>query len=144
MEEKAVVVFDSMWHSTEKMAKAITEAFANRGIPAVYYDLKVDHMSDVVVDILTSKYLAVGSPTINNNMMPTVAGFLCYLKGLAPKGLKAFAFGSYGWGGQSIGLVENELTAMKCDIILEKIRIQNVPSAQQLKEITEKIKTLSL
>lgn len=144
MEEKAVVVFDSMWHSTEKMAKTITEAFAARGIPAVYYDLKVDHMSDVVVDILTSKYLAVGSPTINNNMMPTVAGFLCYLKGLAPKGLKAFAFGSYGWGGQSIGLVENELTAMKCDIILEKIRIQNVPSAQQLKEITEKIKTLSL
>ena len=101
-------------------------------------------MSDVVVDILTSKYLAVGSPTINNNMMPTVAGFLCYLKGLAPKGLKAFAFGSYGWGGQSIGLVENELIAMKCDIILEKIRIQNVPSAQQLNEITEKIKTLSL
>ena len=142
LEEKAVVVFDSMWHSTEIMAKTIAEAFAARGIPAAYYDLKVDHMSDIVVDILTSKYLAVGSPTINNQMMPSVAGFLCYLKGLAPKNHKAFAFGSYGWGGQSIALVEEDLKAAGCEICLEKIRISNIPSSEQLQDITEKIKAL--
>jgi flavorubredoxin len=142
LDEKAVVVFDSMWHSTEILAKNIAEAFAARGIPAAYYDIKVDHMSDIVVDILTSKYLAVGSPTINNQMMPSIAGFLSYLKGLAPKGHKAFAFGSYGWGGQSIALVEDELKACGCDICLEKIRIPNIPTQEQLKEITEKIKAL--
>ena len=52
-----------------------------------------------MTDVLTSRYLAVGSPTLNNQMLPTIAGFLCYLKGLSPKGRKAFAFGSYGWGG---------------------------------------------
>ena len=142
LEEKAVVVFDSMWHSTETMAVTITEAFAARGIPAVYYDLKVNHMSDIVVDILTSKYLAVGSPTINNQMMPSVAGFLCYLKGLATKGRQAFAFGSFGWGGQSIAQIEDELRAAGCEICLDKLRISNVPSSEQLQEITEKIQQL--
>ena len=142
LDEKAVVVFDSMWHSTERMAHAITEAFKERGIPATLYDIKATHMSDIVTDVLTSKYLAVGSPTINNQMMPSIAGFLCYLKGLAPKNHKAFAFGSYGWGGQSIGLVEEELKAAGCEICLEKIRIANVPSDEQLKEIAEKINTI--
>ena len=142
LEDKAVVVFDSMWHSTEIIAQAITEAFAQHGIPAVYYDLKVNHMSDIVVDILSSKYLAVGSPTINNQMMPSVAGFLCYLKGLAPKGRQSFAFGSFGWGGQSIAQIEEELKAAGCDICLDKIRISNVPSPEQLQEISAKIQQL--
>ncbi len=139
VEERAVVVFDSMWHSTEILAQTITEAFAKRGIPAAYYDIKATPLSDIVTDIFMSKYLAVGSPTINNQMMPTIAQFLCYIKGLRPLNHKAFAFGSYGWGGQSIGLVEDELKAAGMEIILEKIRIANVPTKTQLDEITEKI-----
>ncbi len=142
VEDRAVVVFDSMWHSTETMARTITEAFRQKGIPAAFYDIKENHMSDIVTDVMTSKYLAVGSPTINNQMMPTIAGFLCYLKGLAPKNHKAFAFGSYGWGGQSIGLVEEELKAAGCEICLDKLRISNVPSREQLDEITEKIQSI--
>lgn len=144
LENRAVVVFDSMWHSTEIMAQTITEAFAKRGIPAAYYDVKANPMSDIVTDIFKSKYLAVGSPTINNQMMPTIAKILCYIKGLRPLKHKGFAFGSYGWGGQSIGLVEEDLKAAGIEIILEKIRIQNLPTENQLDEITEKILQLEL
>ena len=144
VEERAVVVFDSMWHSTEILAQTITEAFAQRGIPAAYYDIKATPSSDIVTDIFTSKYLAVGSPTINNQMMPTIAGFLCYLKGLRPLNHKGFAFGSYGWGGQSIALVEDELKAVGVEIILDKIKIANLPTKQQLDDITEKILALEL
>ncbi|MBQ7454101.1 MAG: FprA family A-type flavoprotein, partial [Selenomonadaceae bacterium] len=144
VEERAVVVFDSMWHSTEILARTITEAFAARKIPAAFYDVKSTPLSDIVTDIFTSKYLAVGSPTINNQMMPTIAAFLCYLKGLRPVNHKAFAFGSYGWGGQSIAQVEDELKAAGMEIILDKIRVANVPTAQQLDDITEKILSLNL
>ena len=75
-------------------------------------------------------------------MMPTIAAFLCYLKGLAPRNHKAFAFGSYGWGGQSIGQVEEELKAAGCEIVLDKIRIPNVPTPEQLKEITAAVQSL--
>ncbi len=144
VDERAVVVFDSMWHSTEILAQTITESFAKRNIPATYYDIKATPLSDIITDIFTSKYLAVGSPTINNQMMPTIAAFLCYLKGLRPVNHKAFAFGSYGWGGQSIGYVEDELKAAGCEIILDKIRVANVPTAQQLDDITAKILALNL
>ena len=144
VDERAVVVFDSMWHSTEILARTIVEAFAQRKIPAAFYDLKSTPMSDIVTDIFTSKYLAVGSPTINNQMMPTVAAFLCYLKGLRPVNHKAFAFGSYGWGGQSVAQVEDELKAAGCEIILDKIRVANLPTVEQLDDITAKILALDL
>ena len=142
VEERAVIVFDSMWHSTEILAQTITEAFAKRKIPAAYYDIKKNALADIVTDIFTSKYLAVGSPTINNQMMPPIAAFLCYLKGLRPLNHKGFAFGSYGWGGQSIGYVEDELKAAGVEIMLDKIRVQNLPTKAQLDEITEKILAL--
>lgn len=142
LEEKAVVVFDSMWGSTERLAKAITDAFTAKGVPVAYFDLRADHISDVITEVLTSKYLAVGSPTINNQMMPPVAAFLCYLKGFVPKGRKAFAFGSFGWGGQSVGLVEDELKAAGCEICLEKIRVKDVPTQDDLAALRDKILAL--
>ncbi|MBO4852731.1 MAG: FprA family A-type flavoprotein [Schwartzia sp.] len=142
LEEKAVVVFDSMWGSTERLAKAITDAFTAKGVPVAYFDLRADHISDVITEVLTAKYLAVGSPTINNQMMPPVAAFLCYLKGFVPKGRQAFAFGSFGWGGQSVGLVEDELKAAGCEICLEKIRVKDVPTQDDLSALREKILTL--
>lgn len=137
VEDEAIVVYDSMWHSTEKMAKYIVEGFTQKGIPAQLYDLKENHISDLVTEFLTRKYIAVGSPTLNNNMMPTVAAFLCYLKGLSPKDKNrmAFAFGSYGWGGQSIAQVEEELKACGFTIWLDNIRIKNIPAKDELKQI---------
>ena len=142
LEDRAVVVFDSMWGSTELLARAITDAFTARNIPVAYFDLRVDEISDVITEVLTSKYLAVGSPTLNNQMMPSVAAFLCYLKGFVPKGRKAFAFGSYGWGGQSIAQVEDALSAAGCDICLEKVRVANVPAKKQLDALYEQVLAL--
>ena len=141
-DHKAVVVFDSMWHSTEKMARAVLEGFAMKGVPVKLYDLKVDHISDIMTDVLKAEYVAVGSPTINNQMLPTVASFLCYMKGLAPKNKKAFAFGSYGWGGQSAGLVNDGLEACKFQIVMEPVKVQYIPSEAFLQELSEKVAAL--
>lgn len=139
----AMVVFDSMWHSTEIMAHTIAEAFISAGVSAKLYDLKTNHISDIIPDLLTARYLAVGSPTLNNQMLPTVAAFLCYLKGLSPKNRKAFAFGSYGWGGQSIRQVEEELKACGFDLVLEGIRCQYLPGQEMLQELESQVKKLT-
>lgn len=133
VEEKAIVVYDSMWGSTYKMAWAISEAFASKKIPCKMLDLKVVHISDIMTDVLTSKYICVGSPTLNNGIMPSVAGFLTYLKGLAPKGdRKGMAFGSFGWSGQSIGIVEDYLTGCGFELIADKVRLNYIPTEEQL------------
>lgn len=141
-DEKAVVVYDSMWHSTEKMASAILEGFAKKGVSAKLYDLKENHISDIMTEILKAKYIAVGSPTLNNNMLPTVSAFLTYMKGLAPKNKKAFAFGSHGWGGQGSTQVNDELVACKFEIVLDPIKIAYIPTKEQLDEIENKVAQL--
>ena len=141
-EAGALIVFDSMWHSTETMAQTIAEAFTEKGEPVKLFDLNQTHISDIVVSLLDCKYVAVGSPTLNNNMLPTVAAFLCYMKGLSPKNRQAFSFGSYGWGGQANGQIEEELKKCGFDICLETLKIQYIPSEEQLKELSEKIKSL--
>lgn len=138
----AMVVFDSMWNSTETMAKVIADAFISEGVPTKLYDLKENHISDLIPEILTTKYIAVGSPTLNNQMLPTVAAFLCYLKGLSPKNRQAFAFGSYGWGGQSIKQVEEELKNCGFDICMDMVRVQYLPSKGQLDQLFGQIREM--
>ena len=122
------------------MAHAILAAFEAKGISAELFDLKLTHISDIMTSVIESKYICVGSSTLNNNMLPTVASFLTYFKGLAPKNRTALAFGSYGWGGQSVGQVEEVFTALKYTM-MEQIRLQWLPTEEKLAEITKKVES---
>ncbi len=136
--EKAVVVYDTMWHSTEAMAKAISEGFAREAIKAVPMNLETNHISDIMTEILDSKYICAGSPTLNNGLLPSAAAFLTYMKGLAPKGRKALAFGSYGWGGQSVDQIDEIFKNCGFETF-DKIRTQWVPSKSELEDITSRV-----
>ncbi len=139
-DKKALIIYDSMWNSTEKMAYAIQNAFESKGYATRLFNLHLSHISDIMTEVLTAEYVCVGSPTLNNNMLPTVASFLTYLKGLAPKGRKGLAFGSYGWGGQSIGQVDEILCGLKWTM-LEPVKYNYVPDQQSLSEITKTIES---
>ncbi|WP_310604051.1 FprA family A-type flavoprotein [Anaerosporobacter sp.] len=141
-EKRALVVYDSMWHSTEKMAQAILEGFKKAGVECILYDLKENHISDIATQVLKAEYLVVGSPTLNTNILPTVGAFLTYMKGLSPKGKKGFAFGSYGWAAQNVAIIQKELEAMKVEIIKEPIKMNYVPTKEQLREIEEEVAEL--
>jgi flavorubredoxin len=140
-EDRALIIYDTMWNSTRKMAFAIQRAFENRNIRTCMLDLKNNHISDIMTEVLTAKYICVGSPTLNNNMLPTVAAFLTYFKGLAPKGRTALAFGSYGWGGQSIEQVDAALR--ECGFtMLDRIKTQYIPDEAALQEMTARLEAV--
>ncbi len=130
-EKKAVICYDTMWGSTKKMAYALSAVMEEKGYATSLYNVSLTHISDIMTDLITAEYVCVGSPTLNNNMMPTVAAFLTYMKGLAPKNRKAVAFGSYGWGGQSIGQVADTLKEAGFDVKSTE-RIQYIPSKEDL------------
>jgi flavorubredoxin len=133
VDNKALIIYDTMWRSTEKIAHSVQEAFETKGYQTRMFNLQHTHISDIMTEILTAKYICVGSPTLNNNILPTVAAFLTYLKGLAPKNRFALAFGSYGWGGQSVGIVEN--TLRECGFeMLDQIRLQYIPDNKILED----------
>ena len=139
-EKKAVIVYDTMWHSTEKMAYAIKDVFEEKNIPCEIKNLQASHISNVMTSILDAKYICVGSPTLNNSMLPSVSAFLTYMKGLGPKNRIGFAFGSYGWGGQSINDIENILEQAKFELPVKGLKAQWVPDDKELTELINKVK----
>jgi len=126
-QQKAVVVYDTMWHSTERMAEAITAGIAAEGVVAVPRNLRAYHRSEVMTEIFDARAVVVGSPTLNNGLFPTVADFLCYMRGLKPRNKIGAAFGSYGWSGEAVKLIENELREMKIEPVEPGLRVQFVP-----------------
>jgi flavorubredoxin len=129
---KAVVVYDTMWHSTEKMAETLVEALGEKGVDARPMHLRACHRSDIITEVLDAGAVLVGSPTLNNGIFPTVSDFLTYMKGLKPKNKVAASFGSYGWSGESVKLIHKELESMKFDVVDPGVRIQYVPDGAGL------------
>lgn len=134
---KAVVIYDTMWHSTEKMAEAIVAGLSEQGIEARPMHLRKWNRSDIMTEVLDAKAIIVGSPTLNNGLFPTVSDFLTYMKGLKPKNKIGAAFGSYGWSGESVNLIKNELESMNIEIIDPGLKVQYVPDNQSLEACIE-------
>lgn len=143
-EEKAVVIFDSMWHSTEMMAREICDSFIAEGISAKLIDVKASHISDIMTDLCDARYVAVGSPTLNSNMLPTVASFLTYMRGLSPKNDQriGLAFGSYGWAPLGPKQVYEELEKAKFNLPVPVITQQWIPSEENLAELQATVKKI--
>ncbi len=128
---KAVVVYDTMWHSTEKMADAVAAGLNAEGISVRPMYLRKWHRSDIMTDVLDAKAVVIGSPTLNNNLFPTISDFLTYMQGLKPLNKIGAAFGSYGWSGEAPKMIAQALEKMKFDIV-EPVRHQYIPDSDAL------------
>lgn len=100
-EDKVVMIYDSMWGSTAEMTRNICAQFEAEGKHVHVHCLKDEHYSSVMGDVVDAKTICIGASTLNNTMMPTVAAFLTYMKGLKPKNRVGLAYGSYGWSGEA-------------------------------------------
>lgn len=129
---KALVVYDTMWGSTEMMARAVADGIQESGMSVLVMSLAACHRSDVVTELLDAKALILGSATINNNMLPRMADLLCYVKGLRPAPKIAAAFGSYGWGGEAVKLLNEAMGEMKFELVDPGVRVNYVPTEDDL------------
>ena len=133
--DKVVIIYDSMWHSTEKMAKAVMSGLLKNGVNHVkLLHARRNHRSDIMTEVLDARAIIVGSATLNNNIMPAMADVLTYMKGLRPKNKIGAAFGSYGWSGEAVKHLNGYLEDMGVELLSEGVKIKNVPTHETLKE----------
>jgi flavorubredoxin len=130
---KILVIYDTMWGSTESVAKAILEGLIEEGVEARLLHLRSNHRSDIIEEMLEAKGILLGSPTLNNGMFPTMGDFLTYMKGLRPKGKIFGLFGSHGWGGGAIKEMRRALEQEKLEIWEKEFPVQFVPDPEELK-----------
>ncbi len=141
-QKKALIVYDTMWGATKNIALALKDGLEQAGVPVVIRFLQTSHISEIMTDVLTSKAILLGSPTLNNGMLPTMSAFLTYLKGLRPQDRIGMAFGSYGWGGQGAKEVSEAITSFGWEQPQEYVNMLYVPDEEELDEVRRKGKEL--
>jgi anaerobic nitric oxide reductase flavorubredoxin len=136
-EKKVLVVYDTMWGSTEKMAKAIVNGISSEGVEAMVFRLPFSDRGDIIGELLGAKGILVGSSTINNGVLPTVAPFLEEMQGLRPRNKIAAAFGSYGWGGGAAKAIEESLEKASMEIVAPTLTVKWVPDKDEIQKCFE-------
>ncbi len=134
---KVVIVHDTMWGSTDKMARAIAEGAASEAVDVKLLKLRAADQTEAMTEILDAKAVVVGSPTLNNQMFPTISAFLTYATGLKPKGKVWAFFGSYGWGGGAVKSMTETAKKAGFDVLEPGVEVKYIPEAEDLKKCFE-------
>lgn len=129
---KVVILFDSMWESTERMAEAIYDGATQAAADVHFAHIRRSNLTRIATEVIDAAVVAFGSATLNRDMMPSVAGVLCYLQGLRPTGKLGMAFGSYGWGCGASESIQKWLETNKWEIAHDLIRCQYRPTPEVL------------
>lgn len=143
---KATIVYDTMHYSTQKMAHALAEGLIAEGVDVAVYFLHTDERSEIVKDILDSKLVLFGVPTMHNEPFPSIGDIVCYLRGLRfdKTGQKKLAvtFGSMGWRGGGTKKLADAISACGFEV-LQDLEAYYVPSENELVEYFEVGKQLA-
>jgi flavorubredoxin len=134
---KVVVVYDTMWGSTDIMARAIVEGIRSAGAEAKLMKLRITELVDVVTEILDTKAVIVGSPTLHNGIFPSVGAFMTYVTGLKPKNKIWAFFGSYGWGGGAVKKMVEIAKEEKFEVHEPSLEVKYIPTKEELQKCIE-------
>lgn len=140
---KALVVYDTMWGSTEKMAQHVADGLRQSGTEVKMMSMHSSHRSEVAKELLDASGLVIGSPVLNSGIFPAMADVLCYLKGLKKKNLVGAAFGSYGWNPAPIKELEQTLQAMQVQQVSAAVTSKFAPTAEVLAACEQLGRTVS-
>jgi anaerobic nitric oxide reductase flavorubredoxin len=118
-ENQITIVYDSMWNGTRIMAENIASGIkqSDQKVNVKLYNLAKSDKNDVITEIFKSKAVLVGSPTINRGILTAVAALLEEIKGLRFQGKKAAAFGCYGWSGESVKVISENLQSAGFEVV---------------------------
>ena len=139
---KAIIVYVTMYRSTEKMIKLVAETLASEGIETAVYDLTVSELGEIAKDLVDSKAIVLGAPTVLGGLHPLAVNATYLTKALRPPLKFGLVLSSYGWGGGAVKHVQEILGSTKLDLV-GAVEINGPPSEDDLHKITELSTTLA-
>ena len=138
-ENQITIAYDTMWDGTRQLADAIAEGIVGSDPSVVVktYNIAKTDKNDVMTEIFKSKLAVFGSPTVGNDMLGSIAGFLHFMKELKMKGKKAATFGCYGWTGEAPKKIADFIESAGFEIVEEPLRNNWNPTEEVLQQARE-------
>jgi len=134
---KVVIIYETMWGVTGKMARIIAEGITDAGVSVKIFDVAVTDRTEITKEMLDAKAFMFGSSTHDNDMLPTIAGFLEFVKGLTPKNRIGCVFGSHGWAGGAVKEIEGVLKETGIELTQPGLSVKYVPDQEDIKRCYE-------
>lgn len=138
------IAYDTMWEGTTKLAHEIGREISRQSpdtVVKIFNVAKADK-NEIMTEVFKSKAIVVGSPTVGNDMLSSVAGWMAFLKSLKFKNKKAAAFGCYGWSGESVKKLQEGLRDAGFEVIEPYVRSQWNPDEDDLAAIPDLVEHL--
>jgi len=136
-EGTVVIIYDTMYDATRKLAEAIGEGLAKNNVKYKLFNNSVSDQSDVLTEIFKAKGVIIGSCTVNNTVLRSIASLLDEIKGHRFKNKVAAAFGSYGWSGEGAKLINKSLEDSGLKIVHEPLQIKYQPTEEELRQFVD-------
>jgi flavorubredoxin len=132
---KMLILFDSMWHSTAAIAEAILEGAVQESdhVHVRLLHVRKNPLNRIAVEMLDAAAVALGSPTMNMQIMPQMSAVLSYIKGLKFTPKSAVAFGSYGWANAGVSQLDRWIEETGWTRLLPPVQSRFRPTAEILK-----------
>jgi flavorubredoxin len=140
--QKAIIVYVTMWKSTEKMIQAMAETLASEGIEIVRHNLTVADISDVARDLVDSRAIVLGTPTVLGGAHPLAVNATYLVKALRPPTKYAVVLSSYGWGGGAIRHVQEILGPTKMEVV-GAVDVNGPPTEKDIQQVIDLGKVLA-
>ncbi len=136
-EERAVILYDTMWQGTRHMAEAVGAGLVAEGVPYKIFYAPVAERNQVLTEIFRAKAVVVGSPTVNRGYISTLGTYMEDLRGLGFKNKIGAAFGSYGWSGEAVKAIEEHFERCKIEVVAPGVRAKWQPTVEDLAACAE-------
>jgi flavorubredoxin len=140
--QKVVVVYVTMWNSTEKMVQPMVDTLTSEGIEVAKHNLAVGDIAEVARDLVDSRAIVLGAPTVLNGAHPLAVYGAYLVKALRPPAKYAAVLSSYGWGGGAVKQVQELLGGTKLNVV-GAIDVNGPPTESDVDRIVELGKTLA-
>lgn len=138
-ENQITIIYDTMWNGTKTLAEHIAMGIqeVDKNVVVKLFNIPKSDANDIMTETFKSKTVVMGSPTIGNSVLPTVAFIIYHMKGLKFKGKKAAAFGCFGWSGESVKVINGLMEDAGFEVISEGLRHQWTPDEDAKKAAFE-------
>ncbi len=144
-ENQIAIIYDTMWNGTRILAEKISAGIqmADPHVEVKLFNISRSDTNDIITEVFKSKMVVIGSPTINNSILHSVAGFIHLMKNLRFKNKKAAAFGCYGWSGESVKVLNELMQNAGFEVVHEGFRNQWNPDDVQQQAAVEYGKSIA-
>ncbi len=138
LDNSILITYVTAYGYTRQMAESIAEGIRE----VVDYKINVVDIENILLGdleelITKSKSILIGSPTINQNTLLPVYRMFAVINPIRDRGKKAAAFGSYGWSGEAVKLIENHLRALKLNVVMDGLTAKFAPNTEKHKQMVE-------